>query len=68
MNRLGGEEMECHVIRFTGGLGAIFLIYAPIRILENHAAIWSIILIPIMAYCFGFILYRINQTTDTEGK
>lgn len=56
MNRPGGEAMQDHMVRFFGGLGTMFLIYAPLRYLENKPAIFLIIICPLMSYALGWLI------------
>lgn len=45
-----------HRLRLFSGLGAVFLIYAPLRLLEEKPAIFFILMALVLSYGFGFLL------------
>lgn len=47
-----------HYAKFFGGIGSVFIIYAPLRLLEDKPAIFFILVFCMLSYGLGFLLER----------
>lgn len=51
-----------HWKRLFGGIGTLFLVYVPLRLIENKPAICFIVVWIGLSYMLGFLLDRIETT------